>query len=169
MKLSNFYIIKDNLEKQEVLGKIINIEELPDEDFGIVKNSRNYYSMYHVKSGLYMFEGKSTRECTKILKNIINEDTIKVIKAQKNIDETIKNKWKELDEKLKVNLRFQELREEFEHITNLVVPINPWTKSIDVVKLDDKLKTPNGISILDFINSKYGLRAKQLVEEMVNL
>ena len=75
---------------------------------------------------------------------------------------------KDLEKQAKKNKKFQKLRNEFQELTGITCPIDPILSGIDIVKLDKMIGTPDNVSMADYLKNKYGDRASQIVDEMVN-
>lgn len=66
-----------------------------------------------------------------------------------------------------------EKRAKLKYIFGFDVPIDMASSMIvrklviDIVKLDEKLKVPDGVSTRDYIEQKYGVETRKIVEEML--
>ena len=60
------------------------------------------------------------------------------------------------------------MRNEFQELTGITVPIDPLIGGLDIIRLDKKLQTPDNVSMADHLKNKYGDRASQIVDEMIN-
>ena len=74
----------------------------------------------------------------------------------------------DLEKQAKKNKKFQKLRNEFQELTGITVPIDPLIGGLDIIRLDKKLQTPDNVSMADFLKNKYGERASKIVDEMIN-
>ena len=66
-------------------------------------------------------------------------------------------------------LEIHKLRKEFGKITGIYPPYTVYPFYIDIVKLDEMLKTPDGTSMNDFLTQKYGKRAAEIIDELCGL
>ena len=97
-----------------------------------------------------------------------DEQKLKIIHDAKTIEEMIEQYNKDLEKRAKKNKKFQKLRNEFQELTGITVPIDPLIGGLDIIRLDKKLQTPDNVSMADFLKNKYGERASKIVDEMIN-
>lgn len=168
-KTEKFFIADSNYEKQEVEGIIKTFDECPNEKWGYRKVSDNLWNVTHIRSGLEAVQGSSQASCTKQLKKLLsNKKVVENIQHVKDIDETIAERKEQFEKKALANKKFQKLRNEFQELTGITVPIDPLIGGLDIIRLDKKLQTPDNVSMADHLKNKYGDRASQIVDEMAS-
>lgn len=164
--MEKFKILKDCGTTDTVEGEIKTFKECPNEKFGITKISTGYWKAIHIRSGLVAVEGTSKAIVMKNLKEMFNyKSRIEHIHKVPSLSENIKQA-KAKDLKFK---RFRYLREEFRKVTGIDCPLCPITGGVDIIRLDSIVGTPDGISLRDYLKEKYGIKAQQIVEEMVEM
>jgi len=153
---------------EEVEGIIKSFKECPNEEFGIRK-VLDVWEATHIRSGLLVTRGKTQKICLDNLKNIFNDvEKLKAIHEAKDIDTVIEEHKEWLAKQAKKNQKFQKLRNEFRELTGITCPIDPLIGGINIIKFDKMLGTPDNVSISDYLKEKYGERANQIVDEMIN-
>ena len=168
-KTEKFFIANNRFEKEEVEGIIKTFDECPNEQWGFRKVSNHLWNVTHIRSGLEAVQGSSQASCTKSLKNMLSDKkVVEHIQHIKGIDETIAERKEQFEKKALKNKKFQKLREEFKELTGITCPIDPILGGVDIVRLDRMIRTPDNISMSTHLKNKYGDRASQIVDEMVN-
>ena len=168
-KIEKFFIASNRFEKEEVEGTIKIFDECPNEQWGYRKISNSFWSVTHIRSGLAAVQGETQASCTKQLKNMLsNKKIVEYLQHVKGIDETIAERKEQFEKKAIQNKKFHKLREEFKELTGITCPIDPILSGVDIVKLDKMIGTPDNVSMADYLKNKYGDRASQIVDEMVN-
>ena len=153
----------------EVEGYIKTFKECPNEEFGFRKSYTDNWEVTHIRSGFQVTQGKTQKECIAKLQEIFkDEQKLKIIHDAKTIEEMIEQYNKDLEKRAKKNKKFQKLRNEFQELTGITVPIDPLIGGLDIVRLDRKLQTPDNVSMADFLKNKYGERASKIVDEMIS-
>ena len=153
----------------EVEGYIKTFKECPNEDFGFRKLHADRWEVTHIRSGFQVTRGKTQKECIANLQEIFkDEQKLTIIHDAKTIEEMIEQHNKDLEKQAKKNKKFQKLRNEFQELTGITVPIDPLIGGLDIIRLDKKLQTPDNVSMADHLKNKYGDRASQIVDEMIN-
>lgn len=153
----------------EVEGYIKTFKECPNEEFGFRKLNADRWEVTHIRSGFQVTQGKTQKECTAKLQEIFkDEQKLKIIHDAKTIEEMIEQYNKDLETRAKKNKKFQKLRNEFQELTGITVPIDPLIGGLDIIRLDEKLQTPDNVSIADHLKNKYGDRASQIIDEMAS-
>ena len=153
----------------EVEGYIKTFKECPNEEFGFRKLYTDHWEVTHIRSGFQVTRGKTQKECTAKLQEIFkDEQKLEVIHNAKTIEEMIEQHNKDLEKQAKKNKKFQKLRNEFQELTGITCPIDPILSGVDIIKLDRMIGTPDNVSMADHLKNKYGERASQIVDEMIN-
>lgn len=153
----------------EVEGYIKTFKECPNEEFGFRKLYADRWEVTHIRSGFQVTRGKTQKECIANLQEIFkDEQKLKIIHDAKTIEEMIEQHNKDLEKQAKKNKKFQKLRDEFQKLTGITVPIDPLIGGLDIIRLDKKLQTPDNVSMADFLKNKYGERASKIIDEMIN-
>ena len=79
----------------------------------------------------------------------------------------------EIKNRNKAQKKWEKLSAEFKHLTGIELPLDrvlsavTGMKSVDVIKLDSLLQTPDGISTSDYLTKKYSKRASDIVDELI--
>ena len=168
-KTEKFFIANNRFEKEEVEGIIKTFDECPNEQWGYRKISDHLWNVTHIRSGLEAVQGSSQASCTKSLKNMLsNKKIVERIQHIKGIDETIAERKEQFEKKALQNKKFHKLREEFKELTGITCPIDPILGGVDIIKLDKIIGTPDDVSTSDYLKDKFGDRANQIIDEMVN-
>lgn len=168
-KTEKFFIANSNYEKEEVEGIIRIFDECPNEQWGYRKITDHLWNITHIRSGLEVVQGSSQAECTKSLKNMLSsKKVIEHLQHVKGIDETIAERKEQFERRALQNKKFAKLREEFKELTGITCPIDLILGGVDIVKLDEIIGTPKDVSMSDHLINKYGERANQIIDEMVN-
>lgn len=160
MKYQTFEIVTHDAV-EEVQGFLFTTPELPEIKFFIYKKNRGY-SLSEVKSGLEVFYGSTIKEVKqKLFDYFKNYDKNNIVLCVNNAKST-------KDVKLRYKRR-EELTQEFLNIFKFMPPLCVWTGSLDVIKLDTILGTANmdGISMNDYIKKHYGIKASEVVQELL--
>lgn len=153
----------------EVEGYIKTFKECPNEEFGFRKLYADRWEVTHIRSGFLITRGKTQKECIANLQEIFkDEQKLKIIHDAKTIEEMIEQHNKDLEKQAKKNKKFQKLRNEFQELTGITVPIDPLIGGLDIIRLDKKLQTPDNVSMADFLKNNYGERASKIIDEMIN-
>ena len=167
--MPKFFIANNKFEKEEVEGIIKTFKECPNEQWGFRKINDHLWNVTHIRSGLEAVHGKTQAVCTKNLKNLFkSEKVLEHIKNMKSIDETIEQVKTDYENRTLKNKRFMELREEFKQITGITCPVDCIVGGVDIIKLDEIIGTPDGISLSDYLKNEYGNRASEIINEMVS-
>ena len=169
-KTEKFIIANNYFEKQEVEGTIKTFDECPNEKWGYRKVREGLWNVTHIRSGLEAVQGKTQAECTKSLKNILsNPKVVEFIHKTPDIDTAIaQRKAKEQEKYAKVK-KFNKLSDNFYKLTGIRVPRDTITCGLDIIKLDEMLHVPDNISMADYLTQKYGKKASDIINKMVNL
>lgn len=167
-KTVKFFITMNTFDKKEVEGTIRVFDECPDEQWGFRKISDCYWNVTHIRSGLEAVSGRSKGQCTKELKRLLsNPELVKQIKEHADIDETIKQHKKDFERACLRNKTFVKLRTEFKELTGITCPIDVIIGGLDIIKLDEMIKTPDNVSMDEHLRNLYGDRAAEIVNEMI--
>lgn len=153
-----YKIVKTWGETEEVTGKIWQSFLYPNQVFGLRKENGKWV-VDHIKSGRATgIEAKSEKDAVDELMKILNDSKkLKVIEDADTVDETV-NKYQ----------KFEELQEEYKNITGTSLPMN-YAFGLDILKLDEQLNTPQGKSMKEVITERYGERASQIIEEIIDM
>ena len=165
--MTKFFIAQSNFKKEEVEGEIRTFNECPNEQFGYRKIGDSNWNVTHIRSGLEVIHCKSKSACTKELKRLLSHpEIVKQIQATLDIDTVLEKRKKEAENQILENKTFKELYDEFKKITGISCPLDIIFGGIDIVKLDKLIETPDGTSMTDYIKTKYGNRANEVIDAM---
>lgn len=168
--MTKFFIANSDFEKEEVEGTIKTFKECPNEEWGYRKISDSNWNVTHIRTGLEVVHYNSKQACTRALKKLFdNPSAINYIKTLPPIDEVLKQRKEKFEQEIISEKKFKELYEEFKKLTGISCPIDVILKGVDIIKLDEILGTPDNISMSDHLKSKYGDRASEIIDEMINL
>lgn len=142
---------------QEVEGKVFSVMTLPKHSFGVRKDGK-YYVADHINSGRSIGIEEKTEKAAidKVFSVLTDKKKVEQIKNAPSVEETV-NGYKHL----------QALQMEFKELTDIELPINN-AYGVDLFKLDEIIETPEGVSMSDCIKEKYGVRADEVLQDIVN-
>ena len=140
----------------EVEGTLFNMLIMPKHSFGIRKEKD--YVVDHINSGRSLgIHAKTEKDAIKQLTEILSDaEKKRIVLEAPDLDTTL-NAFKE----------FQDNRIEFENLTGIKVPISPLY-GLDIIALDKKLNPPENVSLAQHLENKYGKRARELINNMLN-
>ena len=160
------YNIQFMFQVREVEGVIKEFDECPNEQFGFRKTGPGW-TVDHIRSGKEVTKGKTMKAATdKLLEIFTHDNLVETIHNAIDYETEIKNRKKATE-------KWDKLSKEFKQITGITLPLDYFLsgltgiKTVDVIKLDKLLRTPDGISTSDFLTKKYGKRANEIVDELI--
>ena len=157
-KKKSFYRVAGNREVEQVEGTSYKIKEVPDMEFFFYKDT--IWHLIQVNTGLKAFYGKTQKEVKEKVKSFVNNFNKDLLRQSRDNAQKIIYVKKDYE-------KFSEQKNEFQKIFGFAPPVCVFTGRLDVLKLDNLLKPTEGISLSDFISSKYGESTAKLVEEML--
>ncbi len=162
-KKEKYRVIMRFGEISEREGVIKEFPQCPGEQFAFEKVLSFGVTVTHVRSGLRACTGKTMKLAkAELLKILSNAKMIEHIKTVEDLDTRCQKEKSKLD-------KLHQLKNEFTQITNISVPLDPFVGSIDIIKLDEKINPPDGTSLSDFILKKWGKRANDIIDEMIEI
>ena len=168
--MTKFFIALSNFKKKEVEGEIRTFDECPNEQFGYRKIGDSNWNVTHIRSGLEVVHHKSKGACTKELKKLLsNPQVVSIIQTTPNIDEGLEKRKVKAKEQILENKTFKKLYDEFKVLTGISCPLDLVLQRVDIIELDKLIGTPDGTSMSYYVKTKYGDRANEILDEMINL
>ena len=132
-----------------------------------VKKVDKYWKVYHVKTNSFVLSSKSKKEALKQSRDII------LVKGEAEVKKAIKRAYQIMAK----NKFWQAYRVQKLFSKTFGVPLNGFISgtmlavdqvyALDVISFDEWLKTPEGISMKDYILQKYGKTALELVLKLM--
>ena len=153
---------------EEVEGVIKTFKECPNEKFGL-RHVDGFWEVTHLRSGYLVARGVTRKICLNNLMNVFNDsDKVKEIHEAKDIEIVTKEQKEYFEKRAENNRKFHKLRDELKEHTGITCPIDPLIGGIDIIRFDKMIGTPEDVSMSDFIKNKWGDRANQIIDEMVD-
>lgn len=161
MAKQKYRILNGLFEVEEVEGTIKTYSEFDNEQFGYRKVN-GLYQQTHIRSGKLVFSEPTIKQCEEKLFSALRQNGIlSWLKSIRDLDKEVEYQKNRLE-------KLNKLRTEFKQITNIDVPMHPLF-GIDIVKLNDKMNVPDGMSLEQCLVKRYGKRASKIVDELIDI
>lgn len=157
----DFEIVCNN-RVDTVKGHACKFAEFPTLDFFTYKDCANNIVLVEKSTGLEVFRDKTIKAVKSKMIEFLRTHDKSIITSCVNNAKTVKQYKDYL-------IRKDKLTNDFKNVFGFEPPICMLTNSLDVIRLDNMLHVPSGISTSNYIKNQYGKQACKIVQDFIKI